>query len=225
MGFDITVALERAAGGRTGAWAFVREYAEQFVTPIGDGDGCAVDEAEERLGMRLPAAVREAYALFGRRGDLTSNQDELLRPDELRMWDGVLVHRVENQACAYWGVTPSGDDPPVFVRPDLDDKSAEKWEPFLDRFSLACVQMVLAESLLLEDGRTDCREVEDAGELPRIERAFTPLAVPDVDQSRWYANDDAVVRVVDGGFLMVRGRTSEALAAVLDQFRGDWLLS
>ncbi|MER5261973.1 hypothetical protein ABTZ99_07830 [Actinosynnema sp. NPDC002837] len=225
MGFDIAAAVERAAVDRDGAWRFVREYAEHFVTPLGVDDGCAVDEAEERLGVRLPAAVREAYALFGRRTDLTSNQDELLRPDELKVWDGVLVHRVENQACAYWGVALSGDDPPVFVRPDLADKRVEMWEPFVDRFSLACVEMVLAESLLLEDGLTDCRELEGEEERLRVERVFAALAVPEVGDSRWYANHDAVVRVIGSGFLVVRGRTSGALAAVLAAFPGEWLLS
>lgn len=225
MGFDMGAALERAVVDRHQAWWFVREYAEHFVSPLGDDDGCAVDEAEERLGIRLPTAVREAYALFGRRADLTGNQDELLSPDRLRMWDGVLVHRVENQACAHWGVAPVGDDPPVFLRPDLADKRVEKWEPFLDRFSLACVEMVLAESLLLQDGLTECRELEDDVDLARIERAFTPLAVPHVGDSRWYANDDVVVRVMGDGFLMVRGRTSAALGAVLEAFPGEWLWS
>ncbi|GAA1299347.1 hypothetical protein [Saccharothrix xinjiangensis] len=224
MGFDVVAAVERAVD-RDGAWRFVREYAEHFATPLGDGDGCAVDEAEERLGVRLPAAVREAYALFGRRTDLTSNQDELLPPDRLGLWDDVLVHRVENQGCAHWGVALSGDDPPVLVRPDLADKREERWEPFLDRFSLACVEMVLSESLFLEDGLTDWRELEDDGELTRVERAFAPLPAPGVGGSRWYANDDAVVRVVDGGLLMVRGRTPGALGAVLEAFPGDWLLS
>ncbi|QFZ21191.1 hypothetical protein [Saccharothrix syringae] len=221
MGFDIIAAVRRASVDRDGAWRFVREYAEHFVTPLGEGDGCAVDEAEERLGLRLPAAVREAYALFGRRADLTSIQDELLAPEQLRVWDDVLVHRVENQGCAHWGVALSGDDPPVFLRPDLADKRVERWEPFLDRFSLACVEMVLAESLMLEDGLTDCRELGD-DEVERVGRAFTPLVVPDVGGSRWYAGDDAVVRLVEGGFLMVRGRTPAALGAVVEAFPGEW---
>jgi hypothetical protein len=35
------------------------------------------------LGIRFPAALRRAYQLFGRREDLTSNQDSLLSPSEL----------------------------------------------------------------------------------------------------------------------------------------------
>jgi hypothetical protein len=54
----------------------------------GNGYGKAdIDAAEERLGVRFPAAVREAYGLFGRRADLTSNQDRQLRPGE---WAWVL---------------------------------------------------------------------------------------------------------------------------------------
>jgi hypothetical protein len=53
-------------------------FAGSWRSPLTERDGCGEDElaaAERRLGLRLPAAVREAYALFGKWPDLTSNQD------------------------------------------------------------------------------------------------------------------------------------------------------
>jgi hypothetical protein len=106
--------------------------------------------AEQRLGVKLPVALREAYLLFGRRADLTACQDPLLPPDRLRVdhSGSIMVFRVENQHCAEWGVATGDDwnqaDPPVYVR-QRDDR---RWEPFLDRVPAACVEMVLSEVLL-----------------------------------------------------------------------------
>jgi hypothetical protein len=54
------------------------------------------------LGIRFPAALRRAYQLFGRREDLTSNQNSLLSPSELFLSESgrVLIFRRENQVCA-----------------------------------------------------------------------------------------------------------------------------
>ncbi len=57
-----------------------------------------------------------------------------------------MVFRVENQHCASWGVAVSdlaSADPPVCIQ-----DRAGGWEPFLDRVSVACVEMVLSEVLL-----------------------------------------------------------------------------
>ncbi|MFD8074513.1 hypothetical protein ACFV3E_17940 [Streptomyces sp. NPDC059718] len=58
---------------------------------------------------------------------------------------GVLVFRVENQDCASWGIPldrVEQDDPPVVV------ESHEGWVPFLDRMSVAWVELVLSEGSL-----------------------------------------------------------------------------
>ncbi|NED52573.1 SMI1/KNR4 family protein, partial [Micromonospora aurantiaca] len=58
--------------------------------------------AEKKLGVRLPAAVREAYMLFGRREDLHSNMQHLLAPADFYVDDReeALVFREENQGAA-----------------------------------------------------------------------------------------------------------------------------
>lgn len=100
-----------------------------------------------RLGARFPAALREAYLLFGQRPDLTAVQDRLLPPRELAADDTgtTVVFRTENQHCAAWGVAVAdlgSADPPVYVR------HRDGWQPHQDRVSTACVEMVLSEVLL-----------------------------------------------------------------------------
>jgi hypothetical protein len=87
-GLDISAEVAAAVGGRAGVWQFIRDFAGLWRSSLADGDGYGeadINAAEERLGVRFPAAVREAYELFGRRTDLTSNQDRLFRPGELRL--------------------------------------------------------------------------------------------------------------------------------------------
>ena len=108
-GFDLGQEVAASLGSRQGAWRFIRRFAQSWLTPLTDEDGWTEDDlraAERRLGLRLPPAIREAYALFGRRQDLTSVQDRLLDPDQLEVdvTGEVLIYRVENQSVAVWGV-------------------------------------------------------------------------------------------------------------------------
>ena len=106
-GFDLGQEVAASLGSRQGAWRFIRRFAESWLTPLTDEDGWTEDDlraAERHLGLRLPPAIREAYALFGRRQDLTSVKDRLLDPDQLEVdvTGEVLIYRVENQSVAVW---------------------------------------------------------------------------------------------------------------------------
>src|SRR5262245_51976278 len=106
--FDVAREVAAACRGRRDAWDFLRRFTQSWATRLDELSGCDGQEltvAEHRLGLTLPPAVREGYALLGRRDDLTSNQDTLLRPDQLHFdkTGQALVFRVENQAVAYWG--------------------------------------------------------------------------------------------------------------------------
>ncbi|MER7844089.1 SMI1/KNR4 family protein [Kitasatospora sp. NPDC096077] len=221
--FDLRAAMATALADRAGAWALVRGFAAYWGEPLGPRDGftdAELDAAEQRLGLRLPPALREAYRLFGRRADLTSCQDVLLTPDELHVLDGALVYRAENQGCAHWGVLLDDlalDDPPTVGRPDLADKSQERWEPWEERFSTAAAVMAMSEKLLEDDELTDFLESEAElpvtfGELPRFGR-----------DCRWYEGPDVLVQAVGDAWIAVRARTPEALDALREAVPGDWL--
>ncbi|MEV7602047.1 SMI1/KNR4 family protein [Kitasatospora sp. NPDC089797] len=212
--FDLRAAMAAARHDRAGAWALVRGFAAYWGEPLGPRDGftgAELDAAEQRLGLRLPVALREAYRLFGRRADLTSSQDVLLTPDELHVLDGALVFRAENQGCAHWGVLLADlalDDPPTVGRSDLADKSQERWEPWEERFSTGAAVMAMSEKLLEDDELAVFSEAGDElpdglAELPELGR-----------YCRWFAGPDVLVLVVEGAFMVARARTEEALDAL-----------
>ncbi|MGW3044045.1 SMI1/KNR4 family protein [Kitasatospora sp. NPDC001159] len=223
--FDMRTAMAETLRGRAGAWALVRGFAAHWGEPLAVADGftdAELDAAEQRLGVRLPAALREAYRLFGRRADLTSSQDVLLTPDELYVLDGALVYRAENQGCAHWGVLLGDleqEDPPTVIRPDLADKSQEHWEPWEDRFSTAAAVMAMTEKLLEDHELTDFIESDD--ELPDDFRKLPALG----RGCRWREGPNVLIGVVEGAWMMARARTPEALAALYEAVPGDWLNS
>ncbi len=218
--FDIPAAMAESVRSRAGAWALVTGFAGYWGEPLVPGDGftdAELDAAERRLGLRLPAALREAYRLFGRRADLTSSHDVLLTPDELHVLDGALVYRAENQGCAHWGVPLDElgrEDPPTVVRPDLADKSQERWEPWEERFSTAAAAMALMEKLLEDHELSDVLESGDElpdgfRELPALGRDF-----------RWYQAPDVLVGAAGDAWVVARARTPEALEALYEAVPG-----
>ncbi|MEV5204529.1 SMI1/KNR4 family protein [Streptomyces sp. NPDC053720] len=227
-------ALAAAVGeqpDRQAAWRFVRAFARDWSrSPLTEADGRApadLDAAQARLGLPLPAALREAYRLLGRRPDLTDNQDSLLAPEDLYLDAdrGVLVFRVENQSCAYWGIRVTDldqDDPPVVVRADLVRPTADDWAAWLGRVSLAFVEIVLSEALCAdEDLMGWVTPDEDAGLPEDIAATFRRLPLPEypISQqagSRWYAHDEIILRD-DRGTAMFRARTE----AAFDRFDGE----
>ncbi|MER7281212.1 hypothetical protein ABT369_42935 [Dactylosporangium sp. NPDC000244] len=220
-----------AAGVRDadGAWRFIRRFAEGYAEPIGAGDGFAEDDlraAEQRLGLSLPKALCDLYTLFGRRRDLTDVQDRLLAPWQLQFdpTGQVLEFRVENQHVTRWGIEKGAlaePDPPVVLK-----VPGGGWRNYLDRVSLAAVEMAMSE-WILDGDIADNRQLEDEP----LDRWFRRLPLPDYPlwaepdgaPTRWYATQDTLLRVDDAAWLWVRARTPEALDEVRDKLPGDWI--
>jgi hypothetical protein len=233
MVIDMLEGLDRlVAGDRHGGWEFVRALTAAFGCPVVEGDGvdpALVQVGEDRIGFALPAALREAYLLFGRRGDLTAAQDSLVWPQSLNVDpDGVLVFRVEAQGCASWGVPVPAigqDDPPVVVNVGAG------WEPYSDRLSVALVEMVMSEAMFSADGpNVDNRELDDTANA-LVSAAFERLPLPvfpfwagiNGPGVRWFAGPDVLLRNEGETWLWVHGRTPEAVQAVRERLSGEWL--
>ncbi|MGW2281075.1 SMI1/KNR4 family protein [Streptomyces sp. NPDC001770] len=238
-GPDVAVALRGGLRTRAHAWEFVRWFADTWMgCPLRPADGLAEGElasVEAELGFELPAALREGYALIGRRPDMTRQQDPLLPATGLYVDDamgGVLVFRQENQGCAHWAIPLAEierDDPPVVV------ESRVGWIPFLDRMSLAWVELVLSESLF---GADDIR-LYDACELPdtllpglheryaRVDLPDHPMwACEDESPVRWYAAPGRLVRrdgLGDQSWIHARGRTAADLECVREDLPAPWV--
>ncbi|MFF9912447.1 SMI1/KNR4 family protein [Streptomyces sp. NPDC013457] len=233
--FDMARSLGAAVQDRRGAWEFIRGFVADWAEGLADDGWNETDlaAAEKRLGLRLPSALREAYLLFGRRKDLTSNHDVLLGPSELYVDEAgkALVFRHENQGAASWGIRLAeltDDDPAVLVKTDLADKAAEHWENWLERLSLCFVEIVLSESVQAEGELCDflC-DFDDRG-VELLEENCTRLPFPAYPMSeedhptRWFLGHDVLLRD-DGAFLLARGRTEAALDGIRELVPGDWL--
>ncbi|MFJ4611787.1 hypothetical protein [Streptomyces griseus] len=232
-GFNVAAELA-GVSDRADAWRFIRGFVAHWRKPVRPGDGCdsgELTEAECRLGSQLPAALWEAYGLFGRRPDLTSVQDSLLSPEHLHVDDGALVFRLENQAVAEWAIRQehlTDDDPPVVFR--RRDGDSDCWMPFLDRFSTACIEMVLSESLFAHsETRADNRPLEES-EAIGASPGFQRLALPDYPMwavegcvIRWFASPEGLLREDAGEWLWALGLTAPALDALRGSVPGDWI--
>ncbi|MGW7064614.1 SMI1/KNR4 family protein [Streptomyces sp. NPDC054904] len=233
--FDAAEAMHDGISDRSEAWDFIQAFAAGWHAPLTDGDGVGEDElkqVEGRLGLSLPTALREAYLLFGRRPELFEHQDPMLAPSELFVHEdlgGVLCFRSENQGCAFWGVRlcDLGEaDPPVVVQ------SREGWRPFMDRVSLACVELVLSETLFSDGPLYNACELP-AGVVDAVPRLFQRVALPDYpmwtgdDESpvRWFSAPGLLLRQ-DGltaeCWLHVRGKTLAHLSAACIAVPGRW---
>lgn len=234
--FDLAASLAAAVEGRDGAWRFIQGFTAHWGGGLASGDGWTdadLAAAEQKLGLRLPTALREAYLLFGRRRDLTSNHDVLLSPAELYVDDAneALVFRHENQGAASWGVrldSLQADDPAVFIRADLADKSAERWERWLDHLSLCFVEIILSESLQADEELCDFLDA-DGHDVELLEKNSTRLPFPayplgeEEHAIRWFLGQDVLLRDDGGMAVLARGRTVEDLDRVRDLIPGDWL--
>src|SRR5690349_13821243 len=174
--FDVAGSVAGAVHDRSAAWRFIEGFAAAWTEPIGPEDGWSrreLAEAEDRLGVGLPEAVKEALSLFGKRPEVTSNHDRLLAPAELFLDGEALVFR-SDQWIEAWGVRLAGDDPEVLVRHDFQDKHQYPWKPWMPCFSLARVELVLSMAVFGHGLETADRERKDA-DVPLLDEHFTLL--------------------------------------------------
>ncbi len=138
------------------------------------------------------------------------------------------MYGAADQGVAFYGVPladPRQDDPPTVTYMTMMDKTAESWEPFAERFSVACVDMLLREHM--EVGTfTDGRDVED-GEAASLVAGLAPTTYPRYQgayaASRWYAGEDIIVCMDDDTWVAVCARKAEALDAYRAEHPGGWV--
>ncbi|GAA2750701.1 hypothetical protein [Kitasatospora cinereorecta] len=232
---DLRVDLPAALTGPSAAFAFVERFAENLGAPVQPEDGVPEAEltaAEQRLGLALPGAMREWYARFGRRRDLFHALRYPYAPEDLEAEDSVLIWQTEK--LFWYGFAIPLDrvhesDPPVVW--DSYEEGSE-WEPYADRFSLACIELLITQNLLCGDNGGQRRE-RLPGDAEYLERHLTEvpsLYGPEACDGlqRWFVGRNVLVcddRSDDGvelGWLQYRALTPEAADRLQAELPGKW---
>jgi hypothetical protein len=112
-------------------------------------------------------------------------------------------------------------------------ESHEGWIPFLDRMSLAWVELVLSESLFGAGSLYDACELPDTL-MPNLHARYARVDLPDhpmwasKDDSpvRWYAAPGRLIRrdgIEDQSWIHARGRTPADLETIRAELPGPWV--
>ncbi len=210
-------------------WSFTKRLIDRWWPPVRKQDGVPEEEivaAEQRLGLRLPDALREWYQFAGRRGDFIGSPDRIVDVRQLAIDGGVLVFCIENQAVVDWGIHVDHVDqvdPPVLVS-DGDRKrwvdgrwSRNEWLPQSDSVSDFIAGMVMLATVLCGKfngfGESSSREIE------QIVRHYDRLYGPTTFCGAMHGDADTVILWYnrrDPDNIWVATRTRDAM----DQFLG-----
>ncbi|WP_155373718.1 SMI1/KNR4 family protein [Catellatospora vulcania] len=208
-GFDTANELRRRMGDRAAVWEFLRLFSAAWGLPGEPAAGFG--EAAERLGPQLPEALREAYACGG-----------LLDPRGAYAEDGVLAFHWADPLIAEtaWGIplaVADRPDPPVVI------DTGSGWRPYLDRLSLACVDLALSAALDREDTLDNACELSP-DQAPAVAARFDRVPLPElpmwveVEESpvRWYSRPGQLLRTHgdDWMWVWIRAQTPADLARI-----------
>ena len=114
---------------------FTEGYRDTFATVgilLGSQDGCPsadVDNAERRLGIKLPVSLKAYYLLSGREKRLNQFHNRLLPPAMMFADSDYVVFMEENQRVVFWGTLgtrEAKDDGPVFQGVNVRDKAIDR---------------------------------------------------------------------------------------------------
>jgi hypothetical protein len=89
-------------------WEDVKRFIGEWHRPLQEGDGYSeeeVQEAEARLGVRFPEALRELYMLLGKRKDMTNSYNCLTKLEDLELIQGHLPFWNSHQDVTSWLIT------------------------------------------------------------------------------------------------------------------------
>jgi len=174
--------------------------AEPIVSAAAESE---IQVAERRLGMRLPASVREWYSHAGGIDLLRrfSNQDcpIPLREFLIVEWEAqrLVPFKNENQGVCVWAVDLDGsDDPPVFV--DVDSNGT-RWTMQCSTFSAyvySCIwdHVFVFDQLGLVEAQNDPLSPETETELAaKFAEQPSTFGWPGNTQHRFMAKDQAIL--------------------------------
>jgi hypothetical protein len=210
---------------RQSRWTQVKEFIATWRGPLSDQDGLGLDEiaeAERRLGVSLPNALREWYQLAGKRKNLISLQNRLELPAELKPIGRFLPIYSENQAVVIWGLRLDDldlSDPPVYMygnETNLSEVSAHDWLMENKALSEFIFQMVVFETLFAAPFSGNA-PITDAT-VKTVEQNFERLDFPDWHwpryPSRLFGNAKTLIEVDGNQWIWVATRDEISFSAI-----------
>jgi hypothetical protein len=176
------------------------------------------DDAERRLRLSLPKALREWYEGYGVRAEVWSPVDRLLPPDEFRIVDNVLIFYRECQAVVSWGIRLQDlvlEDPPVVVQDVADNRC---WLIESDTTSQFALQSALLNAKWsgLVAHRANGQLTDEA--IRAITSTYRRLPFPDIHwppfATRLFGGDEVLLETEADTWLWVTALNREAFEAV-----------
>ncbi|HWE97228.1 MAG TPA: hypothetical protein VG269_24930 [Tepidisphaeraceae bacterium] len=220
---DVGALLRELPCDREGRWNALKVFFKGWYGEIGPADGYteqSICAAEERLKLTLPTALREWYALAGKRTNVWSCQDRFLPPDKLRAEDNRLVIYVENQGVVKWAIQLqdlADDDPPVFVTDPQDSADWIEESPAVSAFALS--QMLLGAKFSESTTYSANGQATNAS-LAAVARSYVRLGFPDLKwplgPTRIYGGRDLVIETEGENWIWVSGKSSATFRDAVD---------
>lgn len=218
---------------REDRWSLLTEFVAEWHTPLQEGDGYSaaeLDAAEQRLGLKLPLALREWYGLAGKREDIVATCNFLASPDELEIMDenNLLVFYCENQQVVEWSVQEADlalADPPVWL--DNSGLHSTRQEPVRENDTLSefALQMVVLETLFKPEVFEGYGKITPLT-LRGLEQHFIHLGFPDwhwpAYPTRFYGGDGVLIQMFENEALQVTAQSQAAFERVQTVLEIDW---
>ena len=223
---DIGALFRKLPKEREGRWDLLRHFFAEWFGQLGPTDGCtpqSIIAAETRLGLVFPTALREWYAIAGRRRGVWSRQDHFHEPEELRVKRDKLIICTENQSVVEWSVSKERlqePDPPVLITEYGSTQSTEE-APSVSAFALA--------KMLLDAKFYDSTSLAANGQatdesLETIARNYLRLDFPDFNwpakPTRIYGGDGLIIEIDGETWIWVTGRSRSTFCPAIETVAG-----
>jgi uncharacterized protein (TIGR02996 family) len=209
---------------RVERWRLVEEFIDVWYSPLQAADGFSEEKltaTEKRLGFGLPAALREWYALAGRRKDVWSNQDYLVLPHALEIdrKSNTLIICFENQGCAKWGIRSSdlGQEDPPIIELGADVQASPTTSAFACQVLL--YEVKFASGVIWAGAAIPERVARHSL------RKFRKCQLPDrywvASPLHFYEGTDILLELHGGEWVYVAAREESALGQLSERLRGE----
>jgi hypothetical protein len=200
-------------------WTVIQDFIDHWYSPglyyQGNSDQ-EIDQAEARLGLKLPKALRTLYARLGTSLDQLAPENRFSSQETLKLVDGLLIIRHEAQWAVVWGIQ-AGDllleDPPVYLT-EYHSGHLNK-ERFLQnsKTSESVLQAVIQEALF--SSRYCANRNADHEVVQEVSEKFIDLGLP---IWRWpehptvlYGGENSIIQTDGDQWIWAASQTKDGL--------------